>query len=319
MLHISRETLQMLRSVQIVVDERLNRIRRAHAEERHRQLKQKRFDNIVAGLAPILKDGRPTVFANEAACRHGVRRTLCLQGWKWGDADSAADAVVALALRQVGAERPTWLQGQPGYTEEGFSPIERTRCARCFCRLPALHERRGQHQVYCSDVCRTSAAEQRARETGERVDRATYLAELTARVKQRAMDRDLPCEQCGIRFDPGIHYKTRKFCSSACAHEAKRRGVTMRAVKCIQCDSEFLTKQLEAKYCGTDCYNEARRSYREGRSCAQCGTGFHPRRETSRFCSNVCKSKARLKPRIVCEQVPPLVPKDEAFTVENRK
>lgn len=110
---------------------------------------------LIDEVANILKLGEPTYFAFEGACRHALRKALVLKGWPWPDADKAAGEVVRVALERVGAQRPTWLQGQPGWTEPGAYPIERTNCARCRKPLP------GDRPKYCSDHCRRGAQDER--------------------------------------------------------------------------------------------------------------------------------------------------------------
>jgi hypothetical protein len=111
---------------------RINKDRRAH---------------IVRVIAAILVAGEPTKFAFEATCRHAVRSRLCLAGWRWSDADDMAADIVAMALRRIGAQRPTWQQGQPEWAQEGFAPILRTRCVRCRSPLPEGHLK------FCSQLC----------------------------------------------------------------------------------------------------------------------------------------------------------------------
>lgn len=111
---------------------RINRDRRAH---------------MVRVVASILATGEPTPFALEATCRHALRSRLCLRGWGWAAADAMAAGIVADALKRMGAVRPTWKQGQPEWTTEGFAPIQRTRCVRCHTPLPEGHTK------FCSQLC----------------------------------------------------------------------------------------------------------------------------------------------------------------------
>src|SRR3546814_953966 len=73
----------------------------------------------------------PTAFSLEGELRHRLRSSLCRQGADWILADLLAAAIVEDALRKVGAQRPTWQQGQPEWTQEGVIYIQRTRCIRC--------------------------------------------------------------------------------------------------------------------------------------------------------------------------------------------
>src|SRR5690606_7695490 len=96
--------------------------------------------HLVESVVTILKSADPTPFAFEASCRHGLRSRLTLEGWNWKDADDTAADIVATALRQIGAKRPTWAEGQPDWAQNGSGTmIERTRCIRCRGPLPDMH------------------------------------------------------------------------------------------------------------------------------------------------------------------------------------
>lgn len=115
---------------------RLGRDRRRHL-----------VDSVAAIVRHGIEAGQPSRFWCEGLCRHDLRAVLCLEGWGWSDADAAAADVVTAALNQAGARRPSWKEGQPEHTQEGFSPIERTRCATCSGRLPE------GHRLFCSPTC----------------------------------------------------------------------------------------------------------------------------------------------------------------------
>ena len=106
---------------------------------------------VVDRIAGILRTGDPTKFALMAACRHGLRQAFIECGHSWALTDWAAERVVLGALNQVGARWPRWIEGQPEYTQDGFTPTERTRCTRCGGALPE------GHRLYCSPVCARSA------------------------------------------------------------------------------------------------------------------------------------------------------------------
>lgn len=112
-----------------------------------RKLNRDRRGHMVRVVADILRGGEPTKFAFEATCRHRIRAALCLKGWGWQEADDTARDIVAAALRQAGAVRPTWKEGQPEYTQEGHVPVERTRCIRCNKPLE------GWQRKFCGSLC----------------------------------------------------------------------------------------------------------------------------------------------------------------------
>ncbi|MDR4306967.1 hypothetical protein IHQ68_10090 [Chelatococcus sambhunathii] len=112
-----------------------------------RRLNRDRRQHLVVIVVAIMRAGDPTPFAFEATCRHAIRSRLCLSGWRWSEADAVALDIVLAALRQIGAQRPTWKQGQPEWTQDGHSPIERTRCVRCGSPLPE------DHTKFCGRLC----------------------------------------------------------------------------------------------------------------------------------------------------------------------
>lgn len=120
---------------------------RADSRPKPRRLTKERRRHLIEAVAGILKAGEPTKFSFEAACRHALRAALCMSGWRWEAAAVAAADVVEAALNQIGAVRPTWQQGQPEWTQDGFAPIERAHCIRCFSPLPEGHFK------FCSALC----------------------------------------------------------------------------------------------------------------------------------------------------------------------
>lgn len=85
----------------------------------------------------------------EGPLRHGIRGSLCLGGWKWQDADRAAQATLEGALRRVRAVRPSWYEGQPEHTIQAGTLIERTRCVVCSKTLT------DDQKKFCSHGCAT--------------------------------------------------------------------------------------------------------------------------------------------------------------------
>jgi len=131
----------------------------AKAETKAREAQRGRFakqraDALEDRLAGVMR----AAFASgaiayigglEGPLRHGIRASLCLRGWKWRDADRAAQATVEGALRRVRAVRPTWSEGQPEHTIHAGTLIERTRCANCHKELV------GEQRKFCSRGCAT--------------------------------------------------------------------------------------------------------------------------------------------------------------------
>lgn len=179
-----------------------------------RKLPRHRHEAIVDLLARMMREAEPTPFAIEAPARAAIRARLCMSGWRWGQADTAAADVVQAALNRVGAHRPTWKQGQPEHTQEAVLPILRECCARCGKPLP--EESHGLTR-YCGAVCANAArVARREREDKEtaRVKREIYDAAWTERQTPRT------CKMCGISFRP--KHRKAMYCSPACGDDARR-------------------------------------------------------------------------------------------------
>lgn len=173
------------------------------------RLPKGRQSEIIRFATEFLREGFPTVFALEGACRTGLRSGLCLEGWNWQAADTAASQAVSLALSFLGAERPTWEQGQPEYTQYGVMALSRSRCVNCGGALS------GDQAMYCSRNCAVSARNARADEDAKAIKRAkvyAFYAEWSAKQPEQ------PCIGCLDTFRP--KRPGQRYCSKPCANRA---------------------------------------------------------------------------------------------------
>lgn len=175
---------------------------------------------IADRLADMARDAEPTAFAIEGPARHGIRASLCLQGWPWQASDTEATILTLRSLQLVNAKRPRWDEGQPEYCQPGVIPVIRETCLHCAKPLPAGHYK------FCSNHCFKAhqlfiADRQNREEVNAKA--AAYRAAWTA--KQPPRD----CPGCGKSFQP--KQKDSKFCSRRCSQEYQRhsggRGVPM--------------------------------------------------------------------------------------------
>lgn len=180
-----------------------------------KQLGRDRQRSLIHRIAGVLRDADPTPFAFESAARHGIRGSLCLQGWRWADADRAAAEVIADALRLVGAKRPTWEQGQPEWTQPGVLAVERTRCIRCHGPLPEGHWK------FCGPTCHATFHSALSRAKSLEDDNARQRAYYAA---WAARQPEQPCEGCGTMFRP--KRPGRRFCGKDCSnrHNSPRQA-----------------------------------------------------------------------------------------------
>ena len=310
MLAITPRALRLIRNYQTRAEEQIRRetTEAREGSRRLRTLGKARHDRLVQWTADLLRRGISSKFEYEAACRTGLRKGLCLEGWKWLDADTAAAVVVLTALNQIGAVRPTWYEGQPEYTQPGYAPVERVQCERCGTRIPdGRFERSDPSQVkFCSTLCREAAKMARRRQSiklmGEAEHTATVLARKERERQGRADARICVCECCGEVFDRKDSRMA--YCSRTCANRHRMEKVTETVRKCAVCNKPFATKA--SIYCRNSCRNRAYKARKaaaaEPRPCENCGTIFKSHRPEMRFCNLVCAAAgnhARL-PELSC-------------------
>lgn len=133
------------------------------------------FDALVRHLASTIRlafeaGATATLFGLEGPLRHGIRSDLCLQGWRWRDADGMARELLDMAFMVVRATRPSWNEGQPEWTVEAGTLIERIHFARCHKPLPE------ERHKFCSDPCKSAYHSHLAMRKQANDDRAVRLA-----------------------------------------------------------------------------------------------------------------------------------------------
>lgn len=302
MLQLTGEMMRIIRSDRAKRDEkaRLRRLSRQNA----RRLSDERMRRLVDNAARILRAGKPTLFAFEGACRHGLRNSLVAEKWAWGDADGCAAEIVSRALTQLGAVRPTWDQGQPEHAEN-FTTL-RFYCDRCGGLLD--EEDRGRRR-YCSKLCSSVAGKAIASKSGEAVSLAEYLARLAMRREEKLEAMSGNCETCGAPFigsAPGI-----RFCSRACISEARIKHAVR---PCPRCGEDFKPVVRGggevSKFCSQACAVASRgpreKAPRPQVACEGCGEIFSLKyaSKPQRFCSLSCSSRRpRNRSAFRCEPV----------------
>lgn len=225
----------------------------------------RRRESAIRQVMNKLRDWRLSKFEHEGSTRASVRSGLCLKGYGWEVADMAAADLVSVALTRLGAKRPTWLEGQPEFTDSGRDQDAREamlarsiECARCGSIFAPLNNRPAK---YCSAECATPTIH-------------------------------LPrsCEQCCAVFKPKIGKM--RYCSHECARLASR---TVAERQCRQCKAIFRPKNGnrddEGFYCSMACTVAARAFVRVVRECEWCFTVYEARGHKSRFCCRRCNQK----------------------------
>ena len=114
--------------------------------------KVRRREIIVEAIATVAREAwrdgtNPTLWTFEGEMIAALRSGLCLEGWGWHLANFHAVEIVGEGLRQAGAKRPSWKEGQPEHCDGGVIRETRIRCANCEKTLEL-----GQ-KTFCSALC----------------------------------------------------------------------------------------------------------------------------------------------------------------------
>jgi hypothetical protein len=249
-----------------------------------RTLRGVRRRHVVEKVTEILKEWRSSPFQHEAAARAGVRAGLCLEGCRWAKADLEAELIVAEGLRLIGAERPTWEDGQRRYVDRGDF------CARCGRPMPDELVSGRRAQRFCSAECAAAELVDRQRKDSAMGGKVTRAAQ--SLVRREALPQSL-CARCGQPFrplNPGHHGKQR-FCSSECFAASR---VIHPEIRCLACGKSFRTRVKGGgrtqKFCSEACKNGYGRTVEYSRICEACGASFVTKAPNGRFCSPSCKT-----------------------------
>lgn len=211
---------------------------------------------LVEAVATMLDFGRPTRFALEGPCRHGLRIEFCLSGVPWHESDDRANKIVCEALRQIGAVRPTWQQGQPEYCQDGFSPTEFTRCQNCGTAIDPYTNQNGRPRKYCGTLCAVLVYQRKVAKGQEQTSRVEYIARMAAQSATHRHERAKPCKHCGATFIPD-HRREREqmFCSQACGAASRRREEKT----CPCCGQKFRPVAATRIFCSAECHRQSRK------------------------------------------------------------
>lgn len=238
--------------------------------------------HLVDRVLDLLRDWRSSPFENEGAALAGLRSAFCLKGHDWSRSDHQASALIAEALRLMGAERPSFEEAQRGH------PLGSDYCHWCFCAIDEDDRSRGRR--FCSVECARMGVLHMARKTNHH-----YGAVLRSAIRMLDADKADPraCEYCGMMFKSD-RAETR-FCSNRCAgmHKAGDRLLLDR--QCEHCHITYKPVTQVQRYCSQSCSQRAKlKAEAESlsgvrRNCGHCGRSFQPETKTSLYCSRKCQ------------------------------
>jgi len=249
-----------------------------------RLLRGQRRQRVVDQAVEILKGWRTSPFQHEAAVRVGLRSALCLEGARWARADSEAELIVAEGLCLIGAERPSWEDGQPRYIDRGDF------CVRCGKPMPDDLAAGVRNQRFCSAECAAAELDDRHRHDGSVSNRVVRAAQSLIR---RELIPQSTCERCGKLFrpmKPELH-GLQRFCSKGCSAAARALHPE---IECLACGATFRTRRKSSgqmqKFCSPRCVEAYGRTMDYRRICEACGSPFVTKAPNGRFCSASCKT-----------------------------
>jgi hypothetical protein len=233
-----------------------------------------RRDHLVHKVIDILKDWRSSPFENEGAVRAGLRQSLCLEGVSWRRADHEAEELVANGLRRIGANRPSYEEGQREY------PEPRENCSWCGIEVPEEMLATNRQVGFCSEKCARSALDHR--NLAHRRNHSRAYADAWD-VIQRARHPAKQCERCSKPFRPLI--AASKFCSLECSAISQR---TRPERQCPRCGTTF--RSSRKIFCSNECSRVVGFTTRYERRCKWCCTRFEGKVPSAQCCSRKCST-----------------------------
>jgi hypothetical protein len=260
--------------------------RRIAAREQNKPVYQgEARQHMISKIMDVLRDWRQSPFEHEADCRTGLRSGLCLQGEGWKRSDDEAAALVAAALRRIGAVRPTWDQGQREFS------LSEDYCSWC---MGPIEDRYTAKQRYCSVHCaKLAVAFAQRKNTSGDVGRHVLMAK---RIVQRSEAPPRDCGYCGKPYRS--ENPATRFCSHLCAARYNTGDLLLKDIVCVGCGKTTKPSHRGSKCCSKSCATAVRlvaeraRLSGQTRNCKECFTAFTPTMEKSLFCSERCNHRA---------------------------
>jgi hypothetical protein len=223
---------------------------------------------------------------------HGMRQGLCMNGYDWRRADWQAHEIVAEGLRLLGAERPTWEEGQLQYTDP---PDVCTWCKRPFSEEQMQGARRPR---FCSPECARVAIQRRDWQNSyidTKVGRAAYLLIRNEEGVRRA------CKACGKEFGVPFNNLGQIYCSTVCSNRVNRHADKT----CLNCGILYHPRTPDQLCCSRACRDGLGRLPQFHKQCVYCARWFMGKFKRSKHCSPHCRSMdyhygvKRVRPKVL--------------------
>ena len=243
----------------------------------------------IGRIVNALLHWKASPFELEAETLVSVRSALCSHGYGWARSDFEARALVTESLALLGAQRPSWEEGQREHA------VAREDCRWCAMPVPPELTLGKFEHCFCSAKCARNTL--RFQSFSER-SYSDALYEAAHRTLQRLRNPIQNCRQCKRPFHPIFAHHV--FCSQTC-HGA--HSVIHQPRECPQCSEVFKPSGGHTKFCSTRCRDAARRT-RPMLICEVCESPFTSKNHTTpgkgRFCSRACDIEHRKAQKFAC-------------------
>ncbi|PZU76076.1 MAG: hypothetical protein DI546_07990 [Rhizobium sp.] len=256
-------------------------------------IKGPRRQAVINEVMDRLGDWRMSPFENQGALHAGLRSAFCISGNTWLASEIEAASIVGESLRMIGAEYPTWDQGQPEHT------IPDEQCKKCGGPMPEDAREGLRRYRFCSNECSRAALVFRTYENGWRNSTLAWSAYRMV-LKTKTAPRE--CPVCKSTFSVVRQLSDAVYCSKACYNVGRLKRAM---IQCECCEKPFQPARDSSKFCSVECKNAAVSMKAYDKECACCGEAFTAKSKKALFCSSSCKRKGKPVPR---HNVIPFVP-----------
>jgi hypothetical protein len=259
-------------------------------------IKGQRRQAVINEVMDKLGDWRLSPFENQGALHAGLRSALCISGNTWLSSEIEAASIVGESLRMIGAEYPTWDQGQPEHT------VPDDQCKKCGGPMPEEAREGLRRYRFCSNECARAAwvrVSQSSAWKNSSIAWSAYRMILETRTTPRK------CKTCLQEFRVLRENSDAQYCSRACfgAHRVRLADII-----CPSCNKTFHPRRHDKKFCSKSCADAGNSLRSYPRTCFQCEEAFDASNPHAQFCSDKCGQKHRYWKKKAPARVIPFVP-----------
>lgn len=266
------------------------RLQQAHKGRPKPLIKGNRRTHVINKILDEMADYRNSPFEHEGDCRAGLRAALCLGGHAWSASDMEAANLVAECLLLLGAERPTWDEGQPEHL------LSFDVCHGCNGSMPASEYEGGRKGMFCSTVCASRWIDRRqsmfaGREWmmrgGASAVGYSKVHAAALNILRRESRPSRRCDHCETEYRPFRRtVEDQRYCSHSCYSAAKK---TIPSRTCPQCGELFYGFNEKQVHCSRACA----KLHSFQKTCPGCNTIFAAKSKRAVYCSDTCRMRVK--------------------------